>query len=111
MAVVREKERCLDIVYADSLSPVAAPGFQFSHNSTYPQVLDDFRRSFALLGALPCDILLTPHPESADILEHRQLRDSGAVADAFITPNACREYADIARINLERRLASERNTR
>ncbi len=101
------KGRCLNIVYADSLSPVSAPGFKFSHNSAYPQVLEDFRKSFAVLGALPCDILLTPHPDVSDMPARLERRDSHAAPDAFISPSACREYAAAARSNLERRLASE----
>jgi metallo-beta-lactamase class B len=63
-----EKQRCLSLVYADSLSPVSAEGFQFTRNSTYPTVMQDFAKSFAALSGLPCDILLTPHPGGSGIL-------------------------------------------
>lgn len=101
------RQRCRRIVYADSLSAISAPGFRFSHSTEYPQALEDFRRSFALLGALPCDILLTPHPEASGMFERLARRDSGADPDAFIDAQACREYVATARANLERRLASE----
>jgi metallo-beta-lactamase class B len=100
-------ERCLHIVYADSLSAVSAPGFRFSHSADYPQVLDDFRKSFAVLAALPCDILLTPHPDASDMLGRLARRDSGADPGAFINAKACGEYAAAGRTNLTRRLASE----
>ncbi len=99
--------RCLHIVYADSLGAISAPDFRFSHSTDYPQVLEDFRRSFAVLSALPCDILLTPHPDASDMYGRLARRDSGADPEAFIKPNACRAYAAAARANLERRLASE----
>jgi metallo-beta-lactamase class B len=102
-----EKRRCLTVVYADSLSPVSAEAFQFSHNSTYPTVLQDFDKSFAVLSALPCDILLTPHPGVSDTLERLQRRDSGA-ADAFIAPGACRQYVETSRANLSKRVDQER---
>ena len=101
-------QRCLHIVYADSLSAISAPDFKFSHSTAYPQVLEDFRKSFAVLAALPCDILLTPHPDASDMYGRLARRDSGADPDAFIDANACREYAATARTGLERRLASER---
>ncbi len=99
--------RCLQVVYADSLSAISAPEFRFS---THPQVLEQFRRSFALLSALPCDILLTPHPEGSAMFERLARRDSGTDPGAFINANACRAYADSARGGLERRLASEGQT-
>jgi metallo-beta-lactamase class B len=102
-----EQGRCLHMVYADSLSAISAPGFKFSHNSGYPQVLADFKKSLAVLDALPCDILLTPHPEVSDMFERLQRRDSGD-PDAFVNAGACRAYAASARENLQRRISSER---
>ena len=98
--------RCLHIVYADSLSAVSAPGFKFSHSTGYPQVLTDFQKSFAVLGALPCDILLTPHPDVSDIFGRRQRRDNGE-PDAFVNTGACRAYAVSAGEDLQRRISSE----
>lgn len=100
-------QRCLHIVYADSLSAISAPDFKFSHSTAYPQALEDFRKSFAVLAALPCDILLTPHPDASEMYGRLARRDGGADPDAFIDANACREYAATARTGLERRLASE----
>jgi len=57
-----EGNRCLNIVYADSLSPVSADTFHFSHSATYRNVLRDFAKSFDLMRAMPCDILLARHP-------------------------------------------------
>jgi metallo-beta-lactamase class B len=58
-----EEARCLHIAYVDSLTPVSSDTFRFTRNATYPNVLKDFEQSFATVSALPCDILLTPHPE------------------------------------------------
>jgi metallo-beta-lactamase class B len=102
-----EQARCLHLVYADSLSAISVDGFRFSHNSAYPNVLQDFARSFALLSALPCDILLTPHPEASDTWQRLQRRDAGSEADAFIDSDACRSYARSARAGLQKRLAEE----
>jgi metallo-beta-lactamase class B len=105
-----EQSRCLHIVYADSLSPVSAPQFKFSQSKSYPTVLEDFQKSFAVLAKLPCDVLLTPHPEVSDILGRLRHRDSGADPDAFITPGACRAYADRARADLAHRIVTEQHT-
>lgn len=99
--------RCLNMVYADSLNAVSAPGFLFSHNDSYPNVLSDFEKSFAVVSGLPCDILLTPHPEVSDILGKWQRREQGVTPDPFIDPDACRAFIAKARQDLATRLAKE----
>jgi metallo-beta-lactamase class B len=102
-----EQERCLNIVYADSLTAVSADNFRFSSNKTYPDVLQDFQKSFATLDALPCDILLTPHPSVSDTFERLQRRDKNGDANAFIDPTACKRLAQTSREGLDKRLAQE----
>jgi metallo-beta-lactamase class B len=38
------------------------PGVKLVNNADYPQIADDFRRTFKVLYALPCDIPLGSHP-------------------------------------------------
>lgn len=104
-----EEGRCLDLVYADSQTPVSADGFQFTRNQTYPSVLADFQRSYATLEALPCDILLTPHPAASGLWERLAARDGGS-PDALVDRGACKRYAAAARQLLARRLAAEAAT-
>src|SRR5690348_5423171 len=53
--------RCVDLLYADSQTPVSADNFLFTSNSTYPTAEADFARGLATLERLPCDVLITPH--------------------------------------------------
>lgn len=92
-----EGERCLDVVYADSLNPVAAPGFRFGGTPGHPGVEATLRRSLARVTGLPCDILLTVHPEAS------ALSSSGVLVD----PQACRAYADRMAQRLDQRLEDE----
>ena len=103
--------RCLDVVYADSLNAVSADGFLYSNSRTYPGGLEDFARGFAALSSMPCDILLTPHPEASQLWERIARRDRGGAGDALVDTAACRRYADAGRARLEQRLATERNAR
>jgi metallo-beta-lactamase class B len=96
-----EGERCLHIVYADSLTPISADGFLYSENEA---AVAGFHRAFKLLEDLPCDVLLTPHPGASAMPARR--------ADGrLIEPGACRTYAATAREQLARRLAKERAAR
>jgi metallo-beta-lactamase class B len=89
-----ENKRCLNMVYADSLMAMARKGFRFSGNSSYPHLLADFEKSFSTLEHLPCDILLTPHPDSSDFWERVKKRDKQGQPDALIDPTACQQLAD-----------------
>lgn len=101
-----EKERCLNMVYADSLTAVSADSFRFTDSQTYPMARQDFEKSFATLSSLPCDILLTPHPEISDTWERLERRDKGD-PNAFVDTTACKRFAATSRENLAKRLASE----
>ena len=101
------KARCLDLVYADSQTPVSADGFRYSQSADYPTAVADFERGFARLEGLRCDVLLTPHPGASGLLERLAAREAGN-RDALIDPGACRTYAAAARKRLAERLATER---
>ena len=98
-----EGDRCLDVVYADSVTPVSADGFKYA---TSP-LSKAFEQTFAALETMRCDILLTPHPAFAQVLEKLAAREMGKT-DAFIDPGACRAYAATGRKNLATRLETER---
>jgi metallo-beta-lactamase class B len=101
-----EGARCLNMVYADSQTPVSADDFFFTRNTTYPSAIADFEHGFSVLEQLPCDVLLTPHPDASQLWQRVAARDAGR-PDALVDPNACRTYASTARERLKRRIASE----
>lgn len=99
-----EKTRCLRMVYADSLTAVSAPAFRFSDR---PRYVAGFRRSIAIVASLPCDILLTPHPDASGFWERIKRSQSGAGVAALIGQNACKRYAAAAAQGLNARLGEE----
>jgi metallo-beta-lactamase class B len=100
-----EGDRCLNMVYADSLNSVSSPGYKFSGHPAY---LDKFRNSIATVADLPCDILLTPHPDligmEAKLTSWRQRPET----NPFIDTGACRAYATAAGTRLDARLSEEK---
>ena len=106
-----EGARCLQLVYADSLNSVSAPGFRFSGDATRPNIEPQFRRSIAKVAELPCDVLLAVHPSFGgmeDKLKRRRERQGQQpFADPFIDPTACRTYAADAAKRLDQRMADE----
>lgn len=103
-----EKGRCLHVVYADSLTAISAPGFRFSDQ---PRRVAAFRRAIATVAALPCDLLLTPHPDASGFWEKVARRRSDTDATPLIESAACRAYAAAAGRRLDARLAQERADR
>jgi metallo-beta-lactamase class B len=102
-----EGERCLDVVYADSLNPVAAPGFRFTGDATHASRVEPFRQSIASVGALSCDILISVHPGFSGMEEKLQRRVLGPQKDPFVDPQACRAYAADATERLDERVKEE----
>ncbi len=92
-----EGDRCLDIVYADSLNAISAPGFKYSIE---PARVTAFRASIATVAALPCDVVISVHPELTRFAEK-------IAANSFVDPQGCREYAAEATRVLDARLAGE----
>ena len=92
-----EGDRCLDIVYADSVGPVSAPGYRFAAGMD-----EKIRDSAAIIAGLNCDILLVTHPDLFGLWE--KLEQGPA---AFVDDQACKTYAAGILRRLERRLDAE----
>ena len=93
-----EKDVCKSIAYVDSLTAVSAPKYRFSD---HPEVVAQFQKSFGIVEALPCDILLTPHPEFSDIMGRH-------AKGAWDSPGACHKLADSSRDGLQKQLDGEK---
>ena len=93
-------DQCLDLVYADSLNAVSAPGYRFTD---HPDVVAALRASAATIGGLPCDVLVTVHPDFTDLFGRLDRH-------ALVDPGACAAYAADAASRLDRKLADEAKT-
>ncbi|KQM95304.1 subclass B3 metallo-beta-lactamase [Sphingomonas sp. Leaf22] len=89
---------CRTIVFADSLSAVSSDAYRFRDHPAYVARL---RATIARVAALPCDIVLTPHPGASDMAERL------AGQKPLVDRNGCRAYADAATRRLDKRLADE----
>jgi metallo-beta-lactamase class B len=88
---------CRQIVYADSLTAISRDDYRFSDHPAYVAA---FRAGLRKLAALPCDILLTPHPSASDMVQRLARAD-------MTDPGACQAYAAKAEKALNERLAKE----
>lgn len=102
-----EGANCLALVYADSLNSVSAPGFKFSGGAGQPSRVAAFEKSIGVVEALPCDILIAPHPVLIDMEAKLAKWKSQPAVNPFIDANSCRNYAAGARQRLAARIAEE----
>jgi metallo-beta-lactamase class B len=103
-----EGERCLNLVFADSLNAVSSDGFLFSGDPNYPHAADDLRKSVQTVAGLPCDILVSAHPELSDLWNRLSKREAGE-KDALVDSTACSRYAEAAQQRLDARLEQEKS--
>ena len=89
---------CVDVAYVDSLTAVSTDAYRFSD---HPDRIQQFQRSIARVAQLPCDLLVTPHPDAAQLFERR-------AADTLAQAGVCQAYAGAAARRLDERLARER---
>jgi metallo-beta-lactamase class B len=72
-------------------SPNVNPGYRLLHNPRYPRIAADYRRQFAILSRLPCDIFLGAHGGYFGLKEKYQ-RFQAEDADAFVDPAGYKDY-------------------
>jgi metallo-beta-lactamase class B len=96
--------RGLTALFACSLT---VAGQQLIVNPRYPEVVDDFRHSFALLDRMRADVFLTFHPEFFGMKEKRQAQLGGDVS-AFVDPGELKRRLVTARTAFETELKRQR---
>lgn len=101
-----EDQRCMNLVYADSLNPISRDGFNFTGKGASPDLSASFAASIAKVAALKCDIVLSAHPSVSDTFAKAAARTPAR--NPFIVAHGCRAYAATAAKLLAGRLAGER---
>lgn len=100
-------DHCRDVVYADSLTAISAPGFRYSDGPVAGARIERFRSSITRVAELPCDILLAPHPGFLEMDTKIAARVHDPQSNPFVDSGACVRYADRALKALERRITEE----
>lgn len=102
-----EANRCLNIVYGDSLNAVSDDSFKYSGDERYPKAAADMTASIAAIAAAPCDILISNHAERTglwSIVDEQGKVERSKLIDA----SACKRYADASSKNFDQRLEREK---
>lgn len=102
---VREASRDLDVVFVGSTT---IPGYTLLNNAAYPNIVEDYASTFALLKTLPCDVFLAPHGSFFGLQEKRLLLEKGAKVNPFIDPRSYRQFIDATERSYQEQLKKER---
>lgn len=94
-----EGSRCVNIVFGASLNAVSRNSYLFG-DAAHLAALVNFRNGIARFSELPCDILVTAHPDHSGF-------EQKLASGAFVDPQACRNYAVKYAEKLDARLAKE----
>jgi metallo-beta-lactamase class B len=75
-------------------SPNVNPGYRLVDNRAYPEIAEDFAKTFEVLKSLPCDVFLGAHGGYYGMIEKYERAKKGA-ANAFIDPEGYRSYVSL----------------
>lgn len=100
---------CRRIAYVDSLNAFTNGAYRYGDRQ-HPERLARLRRSMQVAEALPCDILLTPHPDASDLLQRLAAHQRGQQPDPLLDPTALTRYVADAKAVLQQQLAAEANS-
>ncbi len=88
-------------------SPNVNPGFRLVNNSKYPQIADDYERTFRVLKSLRCDVFLGAHAGYYGMAEKYGRLHGGT--NPFIDPKGYQTYVAEREQNFHRELEEQKN--
>jgi metallo-beta-lactamase class B len=91
-------------------SPNVNPGYKLVGNKAYPQIAADYKRGFAVLTQLPCDVFLGAHGSYFDLIE-KYSRWKAGDKNAFIDPVGYKAYIADREQAFEKELARQSTVR
>ncbi len=106
---IAEGEKTYRVVSICSLSVLE--GMRYGSEPTYPDIQEDFERSFDTLESLPVDIFLASHAGFFNLEEKRKRLENGSVSKGsphpFVDPEGYLAYIAKARKRFENAVAAE----
>ncbi len=82
-----------DIVFVGSPTINPAP---LVNNSKYPNIVDDYRRQFAILKSLKCDVFLGAHGSYFDMKSKIERATANPATNPFLDPNGYTQFVQRA---------------
>jgi metallo-beta-lactamase class B len=90
-------------------SPNVNPGYKLIHNKNYPNIAEDYERTWSVLKSLPCDIFLGAHGSYFGLEQKYPLMKDGH-ANPFIDPSGYTNFVAQKEEDFRAELAKEKLT-
>jgi metallo-beta-lactamase class B len=102
---VQDGGKSYDVVILCSVG--VNPGYILVNNKDYPQIADDYKRSFKTLRALPCDVFLGAHGSFYDLPE-KYAKLGKSPVNPFIDPKGYQTYLDMMEKTFDGKLEEQK---
>jgi metallo-beta-lactamase class B len=89
---VTEGGKTYDVVFVGSVT--VNPGVVLTNNPKYPNIAEDYAKTFRVLKSLPCDVFLASHASFYGGLEKAGRLKKGETLNPFIDPRTYREHIE-----------------
>lgn len=99
-----ENGHTYDVVFVCSTS---VPGYKLVKNPKYPNIVEDYRNSFAKLKALPCDVFLGPHGSFFDLKKKMDAMKADPNHNPFIVPGEFQKFIGHSQHDFEAELRKQ----
>lgn len=90
------------------MSSVTTLDYSFVNNAKYPQVADDFTRTYQTLKNIKADVFLGAHGQFFDLLGKAEKLRAGAKSNPFIDPKGYKKFVARVTKQFEKKLKAER---
>jgi metallo-beta-lactamase class B len=89
------------------LCSTSVPGYKLVNNANYPNIVEDYRRTFAYLKTLPCEVFLAPHGSIFHLQGKLVTMRTDAKHNPFISPGEYRAFLDDSQGDFEAELKKQ----
>jgi metallo-beta-lactamase class B len=90
------------------MSSVTTLDYSFVGNAKYPQIADDFAKTYARLKLIETDVFLASHGQFFDLLGKAEKLRAGSKTNPFIDPQGYRQFVRQVTRRFEEKLKAER---
>ncbi len=97
-ATASEKGKSYKVVWVCSTT---APGYKLVGNANYPNIVQDYRRTFEILKKNPCDVFLASHGQFFNLEDKSKQIRANAARNPFIDPQGYRQFLEQTHRDLE----------
>jgi metallo-beta-lactamase class B len=102
----KEGDKTYNVVILGSIG--VNPGYILVNNKDYPQIADDYVRSFKVLRALPCDVFIASHGRFYDLAGKYPKLGKGP--NPFIDPEGFKAHLDLQEKNFQAKLEEQKKS-